>query len=143
MFDEFFQINVEANLKVIEDIFNKPNISESFEKGYRETEQLIRSLIVTYRIILLVEIDAKYITFDDELIMSKFKEMLRGQILVVAIANIFKEQKLNVEDTILELTDPDNMIQLYPDVLDTVFTILLKDASFDIDESQSDIPMFS
>ncbi len=147
MIGEVFQINVEANLAMIEEIFDKPNISCSFEKGCKENEFLIRTSIVEYRNELLTnhefEIEKELIPFDDELILSDFKIMLRGQILATAIANVFTEMKFNIEENILELTNPVNMMQLFPYVLETVFSMFIRNALFEDDEVQNTGQMFS
>ena len=146
MSNEVIHLNVEADWSKVEAIFKKPIIYYSFEKGFRETETLIRSLIVEYRDDLLsdpeVEAAKEFIPIDEDLILSEFKKALKGQIFAEAITEVFTELKLNVEKNILELTEPMNMIQLFSNVMESAFTILINDALFN-DESQFTQQMLS
>ena len=77
MSNEVIHLNVEADWSKVEAIFKKPIIYYSFEKGFRETETLIRSLIVEYRDDLLsdpeVEAAKEFIPIDDE---SQFTQQM-------------------------------------------------------------------
>ena len=127
MSDKNVQINLELDWDNIEEIFKKPKVSASFNEGYKESEKYMRSVITNFYSDNAEEPTTEEIND----LLSEFKKILKGKLLVTALSYSLINHELNLEGILIKFNAPENQIALSKDIADSIFILLMKNKSDD------------